>query len=105
MPAQPGTRFPHAWIMQGEQRVSTLDLFGTGPVLLAGPNAPRAWTYDVAGTVMEVTARLHQVGREFEFVSDSTWGGLTDLPNDGVVLVRPDGIVAARSDTALLPRS
>lgn len=100
--AQLGTRFPHAWMVRGGERISTLDLFGRAPVLLAGPSAPGAWAQDHPGAApTALTAHVLQVGRDVELDPETDWRGLTGLPDDGAVLVRPDGIVAARSDGSL----
>ncbi len=39
---RPGTRAPHVWLDRDGERISTLDLFGRGFVLLAGPEGG-AW--------------------------------------------------------------
>ncbi len=107
--AQLGTRFPHAWLLRGEEKVSTLDLFGRAPVLLVGPTASRAWTTAEATKAQLVAwgdgAQVCQVGQEVAFADpDMSWEGLTQLPNDGAVLIRPDGFVQGRSDAALQPQ-
>jgi hypothetical protein len=35
--ARPGSRAPHTWLQKGDQQISTLDLYDTHFVLLAGP--------------------------------------------------------------------
>ncbi|WP_025136161.1 FAD-dependent monooxygenase [Achromobacter sp. DH1f] len=81
--AQPGTRFPHAWIEHLGQRRSTLDLFGEGYVTLGGAQAPRP----AAGT-------SYRVGSDFRFTDDGvTWQSLTGLADDAALTIRPDGIV------------
>ena len=40
--ARPGSRAPHCWLRRGEERLSTLDLFGTDFVLLV-PDTASAW--------------------------------------------------------------
>ena len=98
--AQVGTRFPHAWLLRAGERVSTLDLFGGPPTLLAGPEARRAWNAEGQGWAEG--AEVVQMGRDVLFAdAETTWTQLTDLPADGAVLVRPDGFVCQRSDTNL----
>lgn len=75
-----GTRFPHLWLPSGE---STIDLFGTGFVLLTGPDG-EAWTR---------IAPEHVSVRRLNTTPPRTAA-------DGAVLVRPDGFVAWRSPTA-----
>ncbi|RBO90934.1 FAD-dependent monooxygenase [Pseudochrobactrum asaccharolyticum] len=82
--AQPGTRFPHAWIEHEGLRRSTLDLFGTSHVSITGPLAARPdgkFTY--------------KAETDFRFIDDAvTWNSLTGLPDEDALSVRPDGFVA-----------
>jgi putative polyketide hydroxylase len=95
--ACPGGRAPHLWV----QRVSTLDAFGRGFVLLTGSNGaawrvaahqavPRKVPIEVL-TVGEAGALQAPAGR-FEAV----YG----LEPEGAVLVRPDGFVGWRFQRA-----
>nr|WP_083467260.1 FAD-dependent monooxygenase [Kibdelosporangium sp. MJ126-NF4]CEL22488.1 Polyketide hydroxylase WhiE VIII [Kibdelosporangium sp. MJ126-NF4]CTQ89344.1 Polyketide hydroxylase WhiE VIII [Kibdelosporangium sp. MJ126-NF4] len=85
---RPGTRAAHVRLTTGE---STLDSFGSGFVMLAGPNAvpslpavlPRA-----GGRTIEIR----------ELPSESLWR--YGISANGLVLVRPDGIVAWRAERA-----
>ncbi|MGO4616001.1 FAD-dependent monooxygenase [Nocardia sp. 2YAB30] len=95
---QVGTRLPHLWIDADEQ-VSTLDLAGPGFAIL------------VAGTaeVWHVAAAESQRDHGFELTVDALpadlWCARTGLPEGGALIVRPDGVVAARSDAGLSPAS
>lgn len=81
--AQPGTRFPHAWIEHRRQRRSTLDLFGSSFVAIGGPSAPR-----------REGDPSYLAGIDFWFINESvTWRSLTGLADDDVVVIRPDGFV------------
>ncbi|QHD06948.1 FAD-dependent monooxygenase [Pseudomonas sp. R76] len=83
--AQPGTRFPHTWIEWKGERHSTLDLFGRSYVAVCGPSAEK---------LADVVS--YRVGDDFRFLEEGfDWRQLTGLENDGVVMVRPDGIVSA----------
>lgn len=97
---QIGTRFPHAWINIDGRKISTLDLFGTGYVLIAGPASPAT-----PSRLKSLNAEHHAVyvaGVDFDFDDrDIDWRSLTGLPDDGEMLVRPDGFVAARSSVQL----
>lgn len=94
---QTGTRFPHAWIRRDGLRISTLDLFGDSYVLLAGPKAPVSASS--SPSLNPDAPATYVAGRDFEFAdADSDWHALTGLPDDGQVLVRPDGFVLRRSD-------
>ncbi len=74
----PGSRVPHAWV----DGVSTLDLVASRWTLLAGAAGER-WLAAAA----DVGLPAHRVA--------VPW-----LPEEGAVLVRPDGIVAARATTS-----
>lgn len=100
--AQLGTRFPHAWLTRAAERLSTLDLFGGAPVLLLGPSARQ----DGSGAGWAADAQLCQLGKDVTFADpDMNWTVLTGLPDDGAVLIRPDGFVHHRSDAAYATHS
>ncbi len=104
----PGTRAPHVWLASGQRKVSTLDLFGGGFVLLAGPDGGE-WLGDAerAAKATGVEIAAHQIGA----AGESPSGGWTESPSeapspfwsayglerDGATLIRPDGYVAWRS--------
>jgi hypothetical protein len=84
--ARPGHRAPHAWLPDG---ASTLDLFGEEMVLLCfGRRAS-----DAHGLV--VAARARQVPLRIVEIDDPA---VAALYARAFVLVRPDGMVAWRSD-------
>ena len=88
--ARPGSRAPHLWLEDGR---STLDLFGSGMVLIAGA-AGDSWARaarDVARGIPVETHVLQTGGRCEE---------LYGIAPDGAVLVRPDGFVAWRERSA-----
>ena len=95
--ARPGARAPHLWLQRDGERVSTLDLFGNGFVLLTGPAQASAWHSAANGLSAEV---------EVVVVSDSVvdvdanWRVLYGV-EDGAVLIRPDGHVGWRSRCAV----
>ena len=84
--ARPGTRAPHAWI--GEDR-STLDLFGTGFVLLRFGRNP------VDTTSLEKVAAIRKVPFRVVDIDDLK---IAELYERKLVLVRPDSHVAWRDD-------
>jgi 2-polyprenyl-6-methoxyphenol hydroxylase-like FAD-dependent oxidoreductase len=102
---RPGTRAPHVVLERGDEIISTLDLFGNGFVLLAGPDgggwleATRAVT-EHAG--VELTALLvERAGGRGELVDHPAddvapfWTAYGIEPS-GASLVRPDGYVGWR---------
>jgi putative polyketide hydroxylase len=99
---RPGSRAPHAWLEIGGQRVSTLDLFGRGLVLLTagGGQAWRDAAESVAaqGSGTGLLLSVRSVGRHVVDV-DGTFAARYGLQDGGAVLVRPDGVVAWRTRT------
>jgi putative polyketide hydroxylase len=98
--ARPGSGAPHCWLLQGDRRLSLLDLFGAGFVLLAGPRG-EPWRAAAGALTTPLAARLktYIVGRDLS-VEDGDgrdWCELYGIEQDGAVLVRPDGHVAWRS--------
>jgi putative polyketide hydroxylase len=97
--ARPGSAAPHCWIRRGERRLSLLDLFGAGFVLLAGPRGEH-WA-DAAGALAQPAPplRAYVVGRDATIEDGEAlqWCELYGIDEDGAVLVRPDGHVAWRT--------
>jgi 2-polyprenyl-6-methoxyphenol hydroxylase-like FAD-dependent oxidoreductase len=90
--ARPGTRAPHAWIMEEKigAKCSTLDLFGNNRFVLLrlGPEVPEA------GRVADAAA-TRGVPLAILDLSDPK---LLELYQRPLVLVRPDGHIAWRAD-------
>jgi 2-polyprenyl-6-methoxyphenol hydroxylase-like FAD-dependent oxidoreductase len=86
--ARPGSRAPHAWIEPGR---STLDLFGDGLVLLAFGGAA------VDGSAIAAAAQARSVPFKLAAIDDPA---IATLYERRLVLVRPDGHVCWRGDTA-----
>jgi 2-polyprenyl-6-methoxyphenol hydroxylase-like FAD-dependent oxidoreductase len=98
--ARPGSRAPHVWI-DGETRThSTLDWYGRGFVLVAGPEA-RAWC-EAAGPAVARLAGLELDARWVGELPETVQADIVDgydLSPSGAVLVRPDGFVTGRFDS------
>lgn len=96
---RPGFRAPHVWVRHGGAQLSTVDLFGDGWVLIAGDNGG-GW-YEAARRVgAELGIRLdayavgtHLVDLGCILVRD--YG----ISLAGASLIRPDGIIAWRTDS------
>jgi putative polyketide hydroxylase len=86
---QPGTRAPHVPITLSGRPMSTLDLYGSGLVLLAGP-AGESWV--AAEGKLDVPVDGYAFGADVS----SAYG----IGDDGASLVRPDGFVAWRSSSS-----
>lgn len=88
---RPGHRAPHAWVERNASRLSLLDFFGSGFVLLCGPEAdPSRFPCPLHN------ARIVREGLDFHD-PESAWRALYGITASGGVLVRPDGYIAARS--------
>ncbi len=85
--SRPGSRAPHAWIEEGK---STIDLFGKNFVLLRFPGAP-----DASG-IAEAASR-NAMPLDVVEIADPAIAALYEKK---LVLVRPDGHVAWRGNTA-----
>ncbi len=95
---QPGTRAPHVWLERGGERLSTVDLFGRGFVLLSGA-AP--WV-DAARSIPGITIDAYRIGDSGDLADpEGSWAAAYGMTPGGAVLVRPDGFVAWRAERAM----
>jgi putative polyketide hydroxylase len=96
--ARPGSRAPHVWLTRGNEKISTIDLFGPHFVLLAGPGG-EAWRR--AGQAISPSwppLLVFTVGKDGDLGDpEGNWHEAYGVDTDGAVLVRPDGHVAWRS--------
>jgi hypothetical protein len=99
---QPGTRVPHAWIIDNSKQISTLDLLGAGFTLVTGDD-DAAWSEAAASASKSigVPISLQRIGTALDI--DGSWAATTGLAPDGALLVRPDDFVGWRADK--LPHS
>lgn len=98
---RPGSRAPHVVLDWAGRRISTIDLFGSGFVLLAAKPGGQAWV-DAGRLVKErLGIRLTRllVGDELIDV-EGCFTKRYGVTESGAVLVRPDGYVAWRSPEA-----
>jgi len=98
----PGGRAPHLWVQRKGERVSTLDAFGGGFVLLTGPDGA-AWraAAEQAAAPRRVTIEVLSVGEAGDLQAPAgRFEALYGVESDGAVLVRPDGFVGWRSQRA-----
>jgi 2-polyprenyl-6-methoxyphenol hydroxylase-like FAD-dependent oxidoreductase len=95
----PGTRAPHVWLERGGERMSTLDLFGRCPVLLAGPEGGE-WCRCAARAADRLGLRLsvHRVGADGLRDPEGTLVSEYGITPAGALLVRPDGFVGWRAE-------
>jgi putative polyketide hydroxylase len=99
--ARPGSRAPHVQLRRGDERISTIDLFGPRFVLLAGRRGD-AWRRAAQGIDISWPPLVaHTVGKDGDLGDpDGNWHEVYGVDTDGAVLVRPDGYVAWRSRSA-----
>ena len=94
--AQPGTRAPHVWLDRGEQRISTIDLFGRGFVLLT--DAIGSSWLEAAAAIASLDVAAFAIGAAGELNDPARdWATTYGIEPGGAVLVRPDGFVAWRA--------
>jgi 2-polyprenyl-6-methoxyphenol hydroxylase-like FAD-dependent oxidoreductase len=96
---RPGSRAPHVWLVRGGDRVSTIDLFGRGFVLLATlEGAPWCAAARAAARRFDgLELDTHCVGTALLRDPDLRFAEAYGLFGAGAALVRPDGFVAWRA--------
>jgi putative polyketide hydroxylase len=100
--ARPGSRAPHLWLQRGDERISTLDLFGAGFVLLL-PDTATTWCA-AAGRLPASELTVCRIGPTGDYRDrEGAWRARYDVGPEGAVQVRPDGHVAWRAP-ASVPR-
>lgn len=99
---RPGSRAPHVFLERAGERISTLDLFGRGFVLLAGAAGAEAWQRagDAAAAGLGAPFETVIVGGGELFDPEGTFPGAYGVSPAGAVLVRPDGVVGWRAVAA-----
>jgi hypothetical protein len=90
--ARPGGRAPHVGLERDGQRLSTIDLFGNGFVLLTTP-AGKAW-HEAA---QRLGIKAFSIGDGGLADPEGLWTTANGVDEAGAVLVRPDGYVGWRS--------
>ena len=93
---QPGTRAPHLWTERDGERVSTLDLFERGWVLLAEDarwSSASTKAYEALGIPVETLV----FGVDLKSADQAEFRKAFGIQWDGASLIRPDGFIAWRS--------
>ncbi|MEO6887635.1 MAG: FAD-dependent monooxygenase [Ktedonobacteraceae bacterium] len=97
-----GARAPHVWLSHNGKQISTLDLYGSNFVLLAG-FAGQCWheRFAKAANRMGLAVDRYTIGPDQSY-SDGDGSFLTSygISDSGAVLVRPDGFIAWRAQNA-----
>ena len=95
---RPGSRAPHVVLAREGARISTLDLFGAGYVLLAAPGGD-VWrdAAVTAATDLGLSLEAHRVGGDELVDPGGAFPDAYGISEAGAVIVRPDGIVGWRA--------
>jgi len=98
----PGARLPHCWLEHHGRRISTLDLAGHGRFALLTGIGGEPWVAAAQAlgerTGLAIAAYVIGPGREVLDTYDD-WARLSEVEEDGCVLVRPDAHVGWRAGT------
>ena len=102
--ARPGARAPHVWLHEDGRRLSSLDLFGRGFVLLT-PAEGNMWIDAASGVVKKypgLVLECQRMGVDLheELSAQRSFARMYGLSPTGAVLVRPDGFVGWRTVSA-----
>jgi 2,4-dichlorophenol 6-monooxygenase len=93
---RPGAKMPHAWLVdRSGRRVSTLDVTGKGRFTLVTSIAGVPWAEAVERLALDYL-RLVVVDAPGAQDAYGAWARVREIQEDGALLVRPDGFVAAR---------
>jgi hypothetical protein len=88
---QPGTRAPHFWITKKGQKLSTLDLFQKGWVLIT---ANKKWGDAAEVQNLKIMLDNYLLGEDFTTDDLQTFKKLYGIGENGAILIRPDGFIA-----------
>ncbi|MGW2652367.1 FAD-dependent oxidoreductase [Streptomyces sp. NPDC001478] len=103
---EPGSRAPHLWLRRGGERISTLDLYERSFVLLADAS-DTVWRAAAARVAERLGVRLDAYGigtgpgADLEPEAGADWAEAHGTDREGAVVVRPDGFVAWRAESAV----
>ncbi|HEX6965252.1 MAG TPA: FAD-dependent monooxygenase [Gemmatimonadaceae bacterium] len=99
--SRPGARAQHVVLDDDGSPLSTLDLFGSGFVLLAGSRGA-SWCEAVRRMASsQLDIHCHRIAPDGDLHDVAgRWNALYGVRDDGAVLVRPDGYIAWRSPSA-----
>lgn len=97
---RPGAKLPHCWLVGRDgRRVSTLDVVGKGRFSLVTGIAGTAWAQAAAALDLP-WLRTVVIGQDDAQDLYYRWHTLREIDEAGVLLVRPDAVVAWRSHGA-----
>jgi 2-polyprenyl-6-methoxyphenol hydroxylase-like FAD-dependent oxidoreductase len=93
---QPGTRAPHLWLTKGSEKISILDLFQHGWILLT---EDQHWCTAAVAVSRQIGLKLDciRIGNDVKPEDPEAFRTAFGLGRTGATLVRPDGFIAFRS--------
>lgn len=98
--SHPGAHIPHAWLVRGSEKISTLDLCAYDRFTLVTGIEGGLWREAALQAARETGVPLQSVvvglGQEHNDVL-GRWRSVAEIGEDGCLLVRPDRVVAWRS--------
>jgi 2,4-dichlorophenol 6-monooxygenase len=98
---RPGAKIPHAWLVGTDvRRVSTLDLVGHGKFTVVTGLAGTAWAAaaKLVGERLGMDVAVARIGGAAARDAYGDWSRIARIPEEGCLLVRPDGYIAWRRD-------
>ncbi|MET8325714.1 FAD-dependent monooxygenase [Streptomyces sp. NPDC005181] len=100
---RPGAKLPHAWLVDSTgHRLSTLDLIGKGTFTLVTGLSGGVWEAAAAdcAETLGIPLKCVRIGARESRDAYGEWRRIPGPAEDGCLLVRPDGHIAWRSDSA-----
>ena len=97
---RPGAKIPHAWLVNRKgHRISTLDVVGKGKFTIVTGLSGQVWA-EAAAQLNETFLRTVVIG-ELDYQDPyCEWQRRREINESGVLVVRPDGVVAWRKHHA-----
>lgn len=93
---RPGAKLPHAWLVnEDHRRVSTLDVTGNGTISLVTGLSGTAWV-DAVNKLGKEFVKPVVIGSPGAQDLYGNWNRVSQMPEGGALLVRPDGFIAWR---------
>jgi 2,4-dichlorophenol 6-monooxygenase len=100
---RPGAKLPHTWLVDAAgRRASTLDLIGKGRFTVVTGLSGGVWEQaaKAAAEKHAIPLPVVRVGADGARDVYGTWPRLSEIEEDGCLLVRPDGYIAWRQAAA-----